>query len=314
MSSPRRATTFVISLTPFDQEERLDEAALRAHLRRLGESGIGVYVGGGGTGEGFTLDLDEVRRVCHIAKEELHGKVPVRAMGHEPRTAKQLIEYAKVVEEVGLEAFQVYSLDPGHGRLPGEQDIEGYLTDVLSAISMPCVVSVHRGVHYIPSARLIKRMIDRFDHIIGVNCTTDGWPNGLGYLGELIDLVGDKVEIHVGGPVFALNALALGATGWLSAEGNIVPRLTVSTTDHHNAGRLAERDAAFAKIFHLERALSRYGWGFMKAALSHLGLPGGHLRRPRTPLPDEQLLEVARLLEELDILSVDGLQIAAART
>jgi 4-hydroxy-tetrahydrodipicolinate synthase len=312
VSRARPAGTFVASITPFAADGQLDEEAFRAHLRRMGEAGIGVLVGGGGIGEGFTLSLEEVRRVCQIAKEELQGKVPVGAMAREPRTAQEMIEYAKVVEEVGLDAFQVHSLDPGHGLMPAERDIERYLTDVLSAVSMPSVISVHRGVHYLPSVRLIGRMVDRYDQVIGVNCATDGLPNGLRYLTELIDTVGEKVEIHVGGPAHALNALALGASGWISAEGNLAPRLTVSTTDHHNAGELAERDAAFAKLLRFERVLGHSGVGLIKAALRLLGLPGGHARRPWAPLPDEQLPEVARALEELDVLSVDSLKFATA--
>src|SRR5579859_6626359 len=67
----RDQATFVISITPFDEEERLDEAALHRHFRRLADSGIGVYVGGGGSGEGFTLNPEEARKVLHIAAEEL---------------------------------------------------------------------------------------------------------------------------------------------------------------------------------------------------------------------------------------------------
>jgi len=38
----------------------LDEAGLRAHLGRLGDAGIGVYLAGSGSGEGYTLDDGEV--------------------------------------------------------------------------------------------------------------------------------------------------------------------------------------------------------------------------------------------------------------
>ena len=53
---------FVISMTPFDREGHLDENGLREHLRRLAAAGVGVYVGGGASGEGFTLSDDEATR------------------------------------------------------------------------------------------------------------------------------------------------------------------------------------------------------------------------------------------------------------
>ena len=103
----RDISTFVISLTPFTQAGALDEEGLRDHLRRLGDSGIGVYVGGSGSGEGYTLTPDEVRRLMEVAAEELSGRVPVRMMGVEPRTAQEAIELARAPSPVGGEGAGV---------------------------------------------------------------------------------------------------------------------------------------------------------------------------------------------------------------
>src|SRR5580692_11523738 len=94
---PARASTFVISITPFTQDGALDEAAVRGHLRRMAAAGIGVYLGGGGSGEGYVLSPDETKRLLQIGVEELQGKVPVRAMGVEPRTSLDMIEYMEMV-------------------------------------------------------------------------------------------------------------------------------------------------------------------------------------------------------------------------
>ena len=90
-ASTRTSSTFVISITPFDGDERVDEDALRGHLRKLAASLIGVYLAGSGSGEGYTLNSIEVARILQIGKEELAGKVPFRAMGVEPRTADEMI-------------------------------------------------------------------------------------------------------------------------------------------------------------------------------------------------------------------------------
>ena len=50
-----------------------------------------------------------------------------------------------------------------------------------------------------------------FDHVVGVNCSHAD----LAYLTAIVDAVGDRVEVHVGGPLQALAALALGANGFL---------------------------------------------------------------------------------------------------
>src|SRR5262249_17003570 len=128
---PASRSTYVVGLTPFAADGSLDEAALRAHLGRLAAAGIGVYLGGGGGGGGETRARGEARRALEIGVEELRGRVPVRAMGVEPRSAREMIEYGRVAAEVGVDALQVYSLDVGHGNRPRADELRGYLVDVL---------------------------------------------------------------------------------------------------------------------------------------------------------------------------------------
>ncbi|HEY1466042.1 MAG TPA: dihydrodipicolinate synthase family protein, partial [Acidimicrobiales bacterium] len=68
---PDRASTFVIAITPFTAEGAFDEGAVRDHLQRMAAAGIGVYVGGGGSGEGYVLSEAEARRLLAISVEEL---------------------------------------------------------------------------------------------------------------------------------------------------------------------------------------------------------------------------------------------------
>ena len=94
--SARPASVFAVSITPFDVSGRVDETAFRAHLQRMVTAGVGVYVGGGGSGEGFVLTTAERRRILEIAADELSGKVPFRSMGVETRSASEMIEYLEV--------------------------------------------------------------------------------------------------------------------------------------------------------------------------------------------------------------------------
>ena len=103
----------------------------------MADAGVGVYLGGGGSGEGFTLDDDEARRVLEIGVDQIGGRVPVRAMGIEPRTAQQMIDYIGVAAEAGVDAAQIYSLDPGHGHRPTPAEIEAYLRAVLESTVAP---------------------------------------------------------------------------------------------------------------------------------------------------------------------------------
>lgn len=291
-------------MTPFDDHDRLDEHALRAHLRRLGASGIGVYLAGAGSGEGYALRADECRRILTIGAEELQGVVPVRAMGVEPRTAREMIEFSEVVAASGLEAMQVYSLDGGHGNAPNPDEMHAYYTDVLDEISMPVILSTHYSVGYFIPVELIDELLRRYDNIVGINCTTPDWT----YLVRTIDMVAGRAEIHVGGPMQSLGALALGATGYLSSVANIAPRLCVSVTDRWDAGDEAGAAEAYAKVMRLfTMNMSFTAIVGVKAALNLLGLPGGSPRRPRLPAPAAQVAMLAEVLDELEIRDIEGL-------
>src|SRR6476660_7136335 len=137
----RKRYVIVISITPFDGAGRLDETAFRAHLRRLGEAGVSVYVGGSGSGEGYALSFEERERVFAIAVEELKGKVPIAAMGCEPHLPSEMVEFLRRAEHHRLDFAQIFSLDIGHSAKPTPRELEQYYSTVIDASSIPVYLS-----------------------------------------------------------------------------------------------------------------------------------------------------------------------------
>jgi 4-hydroxy-tetrahydrodipicolinate synthase len=275
-------SAFVISITPFTPDGAVDEDALRAHFRRLAASGVGVYVGGGGSGEGHALLDDEVDRLLAIAAEELVGRVPTRAMGVEPRTARQMVEFGRRVKDTGVEAMQIYSLDMGHLGIPRPQELEAYFREVLESVDLPSVISTHFSVGYMVPVDLLARLCDGYPHVVGVNCSIG---QDFTYLVRLLDEVDPRVEVHVGGPMHALSALAMGGTGYLSSEGNLVPQAVNRVVTRYAAGDYAGAAEAYTKVMQVFTLLSSRV--AVKALLKAVGLPGGEPRRPRMLLASE---------------------------
>jgi 4-hydroxy-tetrahydrodipicolinate synthase len=303
--SARRHSTFVISLTPFTEDGALDESGLRAHLRRLGTAGIGVYLAGSGSGEGYTLSRDERRRVLEIGADELGGTVPVRAMGVEPRTAAEVVELAEDACAAGVTATQIYSLDLGHGYLPTADEQRTYLQTVLDRAPGDLVVSTHQSVGYHYEPALIDELLRTYPRVVGVNVTH----RDLVYVAEIVDAVAGRVDVHVGGPLHALGATALGATGYLSSEGNLAPRLCVALVDRLDAD---DRDAAaraYGQVMEIHTTTQELG-GIVgaKAALRLLHAPGGWPRAPRLPVAPERAQALVDVLVRLGVASSEGLR------
>jgi 4-hydroxy-tetrahydrodipicolinate synthase len=303
IADPKRYQSFTISITPFTEDGAIDESAVRAHLKRLGAAKIGVYVGGGGSGEGYTLALEETQRLLTIAVEELKGVTPIRAMGVEPRTARQMIDFLTMAKATGVEAAQVYSLDVGHGHTPTPRELDAYFDEVLTAIDMPLVLSTHQSVGYVIPAPVIVALYERHPQLIGLNISHQD-PN---YLRALIDALADRVDICVGGPHQGPLALALGGQGFLSSEGNLAPKLCMGVIEAARTGDNARYLELFGKLMRLFMAL--YGNGGIrvtKAVLNALGLPGGYPRKPRLPVDDEALGRAMAVVDEIGLAAIEG--------
>jgi 4-hydroxy-tetrahydrodipicolinate synthase len=224
-------------------------------------------------------------------------------MGVEPRTSGDMIGYLEMAAGMGVDAVQIYSLDQGHGHRPNPDEIYRYFDDVLTAGNFPAVLSTHQSVGYQVPVPMLVEFADRFDHLIGINVSHQD----LGYLTAIVDALADRMEIHVGGPHLALTALSLGATGYLSSEGNLAPHLCVAVIE-------AYRDNDAKRMGHLFGALLRlsgafYGAGGIRATkgvLNALGLPGGFPRPPQLPVSDATVSSLLGVLEQLGIGSIEG--------
>lgn len=299
-AATRAPSTFCCSITPFDASGALDEAALRRHLRRLREAGVGVYLAGSSPGEGYALSHAEVERSLRIGVEELAGRVPVRAMGVEPRRAAEMLEFAKRAAGTGIDAIQIYSLDMGHGGKPTPDTLERYFRNCLEAIALPCVVSSHHFVGYTLPVEFMDALVRDYPQLIGFNVTSPEIP----YLSRVCQALAGRVEIHVGGPMHALTVLAMGGNGFLSTEANTAPRLCQSLIEDHAAGRFAAAQQAYARILQLMAGTAEVpgmSVRYVKACLAALGFSGTNTRDPHLAITAEETARVAKLLASLGI-------------
>lgn len=303
--STRPPSTLVCTITPFDANGALDEAALAWLLGRIGAAGIGVFLGSASPGEGHALSAAETERLYTVARETLGHRVPVRAMGAEPRRAEELKELIRIAEAVELDAVQLYSVDLGHSSRPTDAELERYFRTLLEGMTIPAVLSSHHFGGYVIPEDVLARLFDDYPNIAGINVTSPD----LAYVTRVVQLVDGRADVHVGGPMQALSALALGAQGFLCSEGIIVPKLVASVIDNYRRGAMAETFEAYATLI---RLFSTNVWAggsirWTKAAMRVLGMPGWHARPPYLPLPEGTHPRILASLEASGIPELDEL-------
>ena len=90
-------------ITDFDSQGRFDEASYRKRLEWFISHEISAVFVAGGTGEFFSLSLDEYRDIVRVAVEVIDGRLPVIASaGLSVETGKA---FAKAAEEAGADGI-----------------------------------------------------------------------------------------------------------------------------------------------------------------------------------------------------------------
>jgi dihydrodipicolinate synthase/N-acetylneuraminate lyase len=299
-SAKRDLSVIVISITPFDEQGAVDEAAFRRHLRRLGDAGVSVFVGGSGSGEGYTLTPEERDRILTIAVEELSGKVPVLADGVEPRIAKEMVRFVREVEPIKVDAVRIMPLDPGHGAKPNPAEIERFHRTVLESTQRPLILTSHQAAGYVLPIDLVERLADRYSHIRGINYGgTDTT-----YLAELIKRLAGRMQVHCAGCTNGLTTLTLGGNGFMGNEGNFAPTLVASVIAAFREGDASGVRESFGKLMSLAAIVRRYGGSSLrglKPMLNAFGLPGGTLREPRLALDGAEIEKMVKAVTALQI-------------
>lgn len=293
-------STFMISVTPFNERNEVDESLLRTHLRRMRAAGVGVYLIGSGSGEGYSLSREERSLIMTIGREELQGHVPVRAMGCEHHLVEHMIDYVREVEAHKLDAVHVYSLDMGHGAKPTRSEMMSYYTAIIEATSLPVVLSSHHAAGYMLPIDLVEELVNRFEQIIGIVSAS----SAMTYHIELVQKLADRIEVHCGGPAHGPNILALGGAGFLSNESNLKPELAANIIAACRANDFESMRQNYSKLMALFEINQRYGGSSMRAMkplMRKFGFDGGVLRLPRQPANDEAIELAAAEIRALGI-------------
>lgn len=123
-------------VTPFDANNELNEAALKALVESFIQAGVGGIVACGTTGEYYALTAHERRRVLEIVAETGRGRTSLIA-GVNSMSPAEAIARIREAEELGYEGLM---LSPTPYSLPGQNEVVAYFKEVAAATTLPIVM------------------------------------------------------------------------------------------------------------------------------------------------------------------------------
>ena len=301
----RTPSAAVIGITTFDKRGKFDEGAMRFHCQRIAAAGIAFFAGGSSPGEQYSMTTPEVEKLLKLCVKELKGKVRIGSMGVEARSLKQMLEFLKLAEASGVDVTQIYSLDLGHGNKPVEVELEHYWRKCLESVTMPCVISSHMGMGYYTPPAMMARLVKDYPHLVGFHLTSPD----IGYLVQSVKLLPERVSIHTGGSQLAVTSLAVGASGFLTSDGNVIPKISQSVITHWKKGNYQKAFDAYHTVmkFQTRPFVSGSSARSTKAAMQILGLPGAYTRDPHLPLTEAETALLKKHIADCNIKKLEGL-------
>lgn len=265
--------------TPFTQEGALDLGTFRKQIRFMVNAGVHGVCVGGSTGEGHTLDSDELRATWEAAAEELNGRLPLVA-GVIINSTRQAVERCSIARQAGAVALQV--TPPYYVFKPSEDALVEHFRTIAQESGLPVIIYNVVPWCYLSPA-LLGRIMREVPQVIGVKQS-----NGdLKLLADLLAGLPDGKLVLTAVDALLYPSFALGAHGTIAANPAAVPAMVVALWNAVQRGDHATGLALHGKLLRLWNAIFCDDLpACVKYVQSLQGVPLSHPRAPMR-LPDE---------------------------
>jgi dihydrodipicolinate synthase/N-acetylneuraminate lyase len=262
--------------TPFRADGSVDEEGFSANVRRLFDAGATGMVAAGCTGEFWALSFPERARLAALTVEACRGRGPA-IVGTGAIRPEEVVEQAYAARDAGADAVLV--MPPYFARLTDAEMVAHF-----EAVDRDCPLPI--VLYNIPgnagnaiTPDLADRLAD-LDRVVAIKESSGDWTNFHATLGR----VQGRLRVFCGpSSVFGVPAVLGGADGLIDCFPNVWAPGGLDLWHAAKGGRLGEAWAlqrTGAALTELFTTGGRTLYPATKAAMDHLGLPGGGAPRP----------------------------------
>ena len=267
--------SLVALVTPFDNDNRVDYAALKGLIDFHVAQGSNGLIIAGTTGEAATLSKAEHRELTATAVELSAGRLPIIA-GTGSNSTSQTIDLSLEVGDTGIDA---YLLVVPYYNKPMQEGMYRHFATVADAVEQPVML------YNVPGrtvADMLPETVGRLaqhGNIFGIKEAT----GDLGRLAAIQALVGDDFMLYSGDDFSLLPFIEQGGHGVVTVSGNVVPAAVAELCRLAMAGEADRAKALDVTLQPLNEALFVESNPIpVKWAVSQMGLMGARLRLPLT--------------------------------
>jgi 5-dehydro-4-deoxyglucarate dehydratase len=282
---------FGFPVTPFRRDLSLDLDALQKNVDAMVQHPFCAIVVAGGTGEIYSMTVDEIVETVRAAVSAVNGRMPVMAgVGFNTPIASEL---ARRLEKAGADCLLV--MPPYYVNAP-EGGLLAYYEAVAKASGLPMAVYSRDWAVFTPG--MVARLAEKAP-------TLQIWKDGQGDIRRyqrIIQTVGDRLAWVGGlGDDCASGYFAIGVQAYTSSISNIAPKVSLAIAEAGMNRDFEGLNALLAKyvapLYAIRERSRGYEVTVMKEAMELLGMPAGPVRPPLPPCRPEDLDAIRELMK-----------------
>ena len=278
--------------TGFNHDLSIDHAFMVKHCRLLLDNGCTGIVALGSLGEGATLTFDEKLAILRNCVTAVHGRGPVVAAISALSTA-EAVSLAKGAADLGCSGLMVL---PPYVYKGDWREMKAHVAAIFKATTLPCMLynnPVAYGTDFLPEQ--ICELAAEHENLAAVKeSSTD-----VRRVSAIRALLDNRLQICVGVDDAVIEAIGVGATGWIAGLANALPRESV---DLFNYGMNGESEKAF-ELYRWFLPLLRMDTvpnfvQLIKLVQAEVGIGNSRVRPPRLELVGKELEQTKRLISD----------------
>ena len=268
--------SLVALVTPFDDHNRVDYAALKRLIDFHVAEGSNGLVVAGTTGESATLAKDEHVALIARAVELADGRLPIIA-GTGSNSTAQTVDLSVAVRDTGIDGYLV--VVPYYNK-PVQEGMYRHFSAVADAVDKPVMLYNVPGR---TASDLLPETVARLaqhDNIRAIKEAT----GSIDRLRDIQAVVPADFGLFSGDDFTVLPFIEQGGHGVVTVSGNVAPAKMAELCRLASAGEHEAAKAIDDRLQPLNTALFLESNPIpVKWAVSQMGMISGHIRLPLTP-------------------------------
>ena len=287
---------FTAIVTPFKEDGRLDEKALKALVEFQIKNKIDGIVPCGTTGESPTLDYEEHHKVIKIVVDASNGKVPVIA-GTGSNSTKEAVEMTRKAADAGADAS--LQVCPYYNK-PTQEGLYRHFSEIAKSVDIPIIIyNIQSRTAVNLETATLATLAKEHSNIVGVKEASGNMPQMM----EVISSLPKNFSVLSGDDILTLPLMSCGGHGVISVASNIVPNEIHNLTESALNGDFRKAEELHYKYLPLFKGIFIETSPIpIKAALAMKGMIKEIYRLPMCEMKDENKDKLRKILKDLKII------------